>query len=78
MNRLDAGVEARSLNVQVARMAPRLQKMGVSPLGARQVLTGQVVTDQNDRKLIARIVLTVMDGAREEGNKFVVTQIDHW
>ncbi|MCP5234455.1 MAG: hypothetical protein H6945_01780 [Zoogloeaceae bacterium] len=78
MNRLDSGAEALSLNVQVARMAPRLQKIGVSPLGARQVLTGQVVSDQNDRKLIARIVLTALNGSSEEGKKFVVTQIDHW
>ena len=78
MNRLDSGAEALSLNVQVARMAPRLQKIGVSPLGARQVLTGQVVSDQNDRKLIARIVLTALNGSSEECKKFVVTQIDHW
>lgn len=33
-----------------------LQKLGLSPAGARQVLAAQIVTDQKDRDLLAKMI----------------------
>ena len=51
---------AKSIN-NVAIVA-RLQKMGITISGAKQVLAAQAVTNQKDRDLLAKLVEHVVAG----------------
>ena len=58
-------------SITVARS--RLLQAGMSGAGIEQLLNGQPLTNANDRKLVARIVVSHI----EEGGKFVLTSISH-
>ena len=46
--------------------ARNLQKLGVSPLGAQQFLSGAAVLSRADRLALSGIVLQALDGARPQ------------
>lgn len=51
----------------------RLLQAGMSIAGIEQLLSGQPLTNTNDRMLVARIVV-----AHTEGGKYMLTHISHF
>lgn len=61
MDRLDARNSSLHLPEQHRRAdAQRLQDLGLTPLGAHQAMHGQMVTDPNDRQVLAGVLHSVM------------------
>ena len=61
MDRLDARNSSPHLLEQHRRAgAQRLQDLGLTPLGAHQAMHGQLITDPNDRQLLAGVLHSVV------------------